>query len=136
LDATIFAERKLVVVAFQSPLREDFLHFVVILHPLHRGGECGDPLDVALPECVATVSGGIFECAGLVILDQLDLSFRVLLHLRGDHRLVEQGGISAADGEFRDDLCPVLVALKVDALNLLDPFGVVGAQQRTDSVAF
>src|ERR1700761_5808116 len=106
----------LVVVAGQPPLRENLLQFTVILHPLHRGRKRGHPLDVTLAERIAAVARGVFERPGLIVLDNLDLPLGMLLHLRSDHRLVIQGCIRAPDCEFRNDLCPVLVALKVHAL--------------------
>src|ERR1700761_8602198 len=54
-----------VVVAGQSPLRQDLLHLVVVLHPLHRRRERGDPLDVTLAEGIAAVAGWVLEGARL-----------------------------------------------------------------------
>ena len=50
--------------------------------------------------------------------------------MRGDDRLIVERGVGAADGEFRNDLRPVLVALEFDAGHRLQPLRVVGAEQR------
>src|ERR1700710_310421 len=51
--------RSLIVVAGQTPFRENLLHLPVVLHPLHGGRKCRDPLDVRLTERIGAVAGGV-----------------------------------------------------------------------------
>src|SRR5260221_7487644 len=122
-------EATLVVVADETPLGEDLLHLLVVLHPLDGGGERRHQLDVGMAEGVAAVAVRVLVGARLVILDDIDLPLRMVLHLGGDHRLVVEHGIDAAEGELRHHLLPVLVALHGDARYGPEPLGVVGAEQ-------
>src|SRR6266851_10204556 len=120
---------RLVVVADETPFGEDLLHLHVVFHPLDGGGEGGHQLDVGLAEGIAAIAIRVLEGARLVILDHVDLPLRMILHLGGDHRLVVEHGIDAAESELRHHLLPVLVALHGDARYRPQPLGVVGAEQ-------
>src|SRR5882724_8208734 len=59
----------LVVVADETPFAQDLLHLHVVLHPLDRGGEGGDQLDVGLAEGIAAIAVRVLEGTRLVVLD-------------------------------------------------------------------
>src|SRR5436305_471709 len=94
-DATRW-KTTLIVVAAEPPFAQDLLHLLVVFHPLDGGGERRHQLDVALAERVAAVAVRVLVGARLVILDDVDLPLRMVLHLRGDHRLVVEHGVDAA----------------------------------------
>ena len=86
-------------------------------------------MHVTLAHGVAAVAGRILELARLIVGGKLQSPLRVILDRCGDDRLVVDGCIEAAVLKVLRHLDPGLVTLVGDARRLLDPFGIVGAEQ-------
>src|ERR1700688_4821636 len=87
----------LVVVSREVPFRQDLRHLEAVLHPFERVGEAVAELRVALAEGVAAVADRILEGARLVACGELDRPFRMILEGGGEHRLIIDDAVDAAD---------------------------------------